>query len=231
MGCEKTSWATFYAVAAAIVRGLGISPTAVNVQLMGAWMYAEHGAVGTGSGANPWGCWDAENRPAYNPIDSILVMPGSQPFNCLSGGSLEPPCNPGVQAYISPAQGIQAAVETIQQGRVYPYANVLQGLTRSNPATFWDADWGAISGGSASAYSARLQQVFAQLPPVPPSVLAQYHAVPSPKNKGAPIPRQGVGSLPWLWIGLGSAVGVGAGWYLHTHPASFPRRVWRRYLG
>lgn len=220
MACAKTSWTTFYAVAAAIVRGLGITPTATNVRLMGAWMYAEHGNVGTGSGANPWNCWDARDVPAYNPIDSVLVLPGSQPINSV-----------GVQAYTSPAQGIRAAVLTIQGGKIYPYANVIRGLAQSDPGTFYAADWGPISGGSAAAYVGQLQQAYASMPPVPSSVLAAHRAAPPPAKPSRPVVPVAVRRLPWVWIGLGVAAGVGAGWFLHTHPASFPRRVWRRYLG
>ncbi len=54
------------------------------------------------------------------------------------------------------------------------------------------------------------------------------------KSKSKPTPTRSAtnGMSPWGWVGLGSGVvglGILAGWWWHTHPASFPRSTWARY--
>ena len=87
-----------------VLTRLGITPTKTNVSNFVAWEKAEGGN------------WN--NTAAYNPLNTTLKLPGS--------GATGTQGNIGV--YTSWQQGVEATVETLQNG---DYGNILQALQKS----------------------------------------------------------------------------------------------------
>ena len=212
MSCPPGTWSDCWPVALAILKGLGIQPTTGNVKLLSAWMYTEH-APSTNPPSNVvWNCWVAQDRFAYNPIDSVLVYGGSSPLNRV-----------GVQAYPSAAIGIEATILTLRNTAVYQ--PVLQALRDSNPIAFFSTatvDWGKISGESGTIYASQLQDNWAHLPNVPESAVSGSSSSGGPKR--SPTPHAARRPFPWGWVIVGTivtgvSVGVGVDWIRH-HPAT-----------
>jgi hypothetical protein len=94
----------------AVLAQLGAPTSQANVNFLVAWMAREGGN---------WG-----NTASYNPLNTTQQMPGS---TVMSGGN-----SANVQAYTSWAQGIQATVQTLQNGN---YGKIVQALQSGNPDT------------------------------------------------------------------------------------------------
>lgn len=90
----------------ALLATLGDPVSTENERAVTAWERAEGGH---------WG-----NTAAYNPLNTTQPEPGSRPMNSV-----------GVQAYTSWAQGMQATVATLRNGR---YGGILSALQAGNCA-------------------------------------------------------------------------------------------------
>jgi hypothetical protein len=124
--------------AQALLASLGIQATPANLQAVTAWEAAEGGN------------WN--NTAAYNPLNTTLQLPGSVNYETGKPG-------PGVQAYQSWAQGVQATQDTLEQSNpAYGYSNILSALQSSagTPAlsqAVGSSKWGTgyFAGGSGSS--------------------------------------------------------------------------------
>jgi hypothetical protein len=85
-----------------LLNRLGMPVTSENVKALAAWAQAE----GTNAG--------------FNPLATTQAMPGASSFNSV-----------GIKNYASYADGIQATVQTLTNGR---YANILAALRAGNSA-------------------------------------------------------------------------------------------------
>lgn len=106
----------------AFLKGIGAPATAANTSSMSAWISHE-GTFGT-QGQN-------------NPLNSTLDMPGATSFAGLA-----------VKNYPTPAEGIRAAVATIEGG---PYNDILMALRSGNGLC--GRSWAGLSTWSGGGYS------------------------------------------------------------------------------
>jgi hypothetical protein len=130
--------------AAAVIKGLGGTPTTQNIANMFMWESKEGGN---------WG-----NTAKFNPLNTSYQEQGSTNFNTGKPGS-------GVQAYLSWQQGVDATIKTLTGAHAADrgYTNIVKSLTgggASNAdffklmqASAWDAGHYGGSGGSSSSAS------------------------------------------------------------------------------
>jgi cell wall-associated NlpC family hydrolase len=122
-----------------LLEKLGKPDTPANRQFLDAWQRSEGGTA------------------ANNPFNTTQRAPGSTAYNTNNGFP--------VQSYTNPQQGIQATVDTLNNGR---YANILNALQQGNSAlnaayALRDSPWGTgaltvkVLGGDPNA-GAKIQQ-------------------------------------------------------------------------
>jgi hypothetical protein len=124
---SPTDWAN------AFLGRLGEPDTKTNVANVVGWEAAEGGA------GPQFGIPDNDDN--YNPINTTLAEPGSEPTNSA-----------GVQSFTSWEEGLDATVSTIQSGS-YGYPDILDALSKSAPwSDFADAvsssSWGTHLSGT-----------------------------------------------------------------------------------
>lgn len=150
---------TTQGAAQAIVGGLGLTPTALRIALLRAWIACEKPA------GQPWQ-WN-------NPLNT--TQPG---YGSTSTGNAK-----GVRVYPTPAEGVAAIVATLRSGN---YPKILAGLTQAHAALFFNSasEWGRWgtdracvqrvygSGPANRATVPPVSSVGPVIPPVIPPVLA-----------------------------------------------------------
>jgi hypothetical protein len=90
----------------ALLNALGAPVTSQNLLAIESWEVAEGGGFG--------------GLTAFNPLNTTLALPGSRTVTRV-----------GVQAYTSAAQGFQATVDTLREGR---YSGIVGALRAGNSA-------------------------------------------------------------------------------------------------
>ena len=122
LSAKDTSIASPSQFATSLLKGLGIAPNANNVKAIQAWAQAEGGH------------W--HNTASYNPLNTTQGAAGASSMNKV-----------GVKAYKDWAQGLQATLQTLNNGR---YGNILQALKSGSAYDIAHAiansPWGTGSG-------------------------------------------------------------------------------------
>ena len=166
----------YYDASRAILRGLGAPLTDTNVNLVAAWIVCEKG-------------WHADPWQWNNPLNTTR--------KCCNW--IRDVNSSGVKEYPTRDDGIEATVQTINNGLYPTIRNVL--LTSGNPQTFLGATqeistWGTNPACISNAYS--------QLSPPPPESNNSSLIPPIP----LPVPPQ------VILMAVGAAVMAGFGLYL-----------------
>jgi hypothetical protein len=174
-----------YQAADDILTALGINATAINVNLLVAWMENEYTAD--------------ELAVTNNPMATSISSPGQVGYCILPNGEQSSePC------YDTIADGATACAKTIQNGR---YSTLLAGLQNSDTATFFSPagmnELTIWSGGSTS-YGPRLQNDYQNLPAPPSWAIGTIITPPVVTPVATPPPSL----LGWLGAGL-TLLGIG----------------------
>lgn len=200
--------AIYYQSAVGIIKGLGAVPTSTNINLLVAWMMAEHGQYfGT---YNPsLGHVDNSNNPMF----TALSMPGDWYWNS------------NVKGYSTLSVGIEANVLSLQNGL---YNTLVQAIKTSNANLFFSTsgqqqltiwDNGNLNSGINTGYVDSIRSHFAGLSTPPSQYLTN-----AKKKTTTPKPSSGGGTVTevihtveqhpvYLFLGAGMLAAAGYfGW-------------------
>jgi hypothetical protein len=97
-----------------VLKQVGVPVTSENLDAMTTWMRFEGGGGGKATGIG-------KNAANYNPLNTTQGAPGATSMNSV-----------GVKSYLSREQGIEATVQTLENGR---YGGILDALKQGNDAS------------------------------------------------------------------------------------------------
>jgi len=143
-----------------VLAGIGAPTTAENIRAMTAWMQAEGGTA------------------AFNPMNTTQPASGATDYNSV-----------GVKNFTSWQQGVQATIQTLQNGH---YPNIIAALQQGNNAGAVAAAVGASPWGTSGQLMAQVLGTTLNNAPVSTQASGGGPSVPTPTTAVPGIPIQDV---------------------------------------